>query len=840
MVSIKQNIEQFIANNETAKALNLIVETFKNKDEFLYGKTLILSGQFKEIKSNKDIGILDDKEYRQALAKINNAILNLITDYKGDIVSKVKITNLPDREWTFHNVNADYTADMLQIMNDENRRPYLNLIVGMPGIGKTYLAGKVAYEYSKAEDDRFNIVWFINSESEESILGDLKELAKYLKIDYQGDNEEFIKNIKRYLADSKFTWLIIFDNACDRSTENSNPKYFAEKYFPRTELPKQLIVTSQNLEWNYIFNLKRHLKLKNWSCADYIDFFKSKGIQFTNNSEVELLFNEFGGLPLAASQAISFMKKKNISLRKYISILNTNKEKLLKEKEITIDYKNSVINAILLSYTNLSTESQILISFLAFLAPDNIPVDLICEKIQNCSTTNLSIKNNPFLDILEFENAKSELLIYSLCEQLDSENELLSIHRLIRLSIQNYLISDEKYILYLIEILSILNITFDIDLAEIDTEEYKQFDILLPHLLSVLFYCNTNIDKLHSAINHLALLCFKVGRYYFKLGNDNDALIKFYEAKELNFIYPIYFDELLDNRIDLQIGYLHYLIGSVDTQELCIYRFDKAFQFFKKENLIHEATRCINNIGNIYLNRCDYESAAKWYHEGILISNESFLFHNLGYVYQVLADYDEAIKLYHTSLEISLKENNKYRVAVNYHLLGIVFGLRSEFDKQFNFHLKSLEIFKEIKQTRRITYSLFQLINFSLDIKKTDSISEWYAEHQKYQDNISEDSQYKVDSFLLKCRFSIKQGNVKDIYEYFSIFNTQKEHLLIFNADSIPTNALLDFAKYFFDTADYQNAKIAIATANQFMSKYEYHRRNELDEYISKIETLNV
>jgi len=235
--------------------------------------------------------------------------------------------------------------------------------------------------------------------------------------------------------------------------------------------------------------------------------------------------------------------------------------------------------------------------------------------------------------------------------------------------------------------------------------------------------------------------------------------------------------------------------------------------------------------------RRDYNNAIFWYEKGISVSEESFLHHNLGYVYQSMGDYDLAIKHYDISLELSIQAKSNHRIGINYHLLGIVYGLRSNFTKQIEYHDKCLALYRDMQQSRRISYCLFQMINFSMDRKEYNNlINLWYTEHKKYYDFISEDSEYLLNSLILESRFAIlnneKNENILSLYQR---IKDNEDILLSYPTDSHTTSTYLDFAIYFYNTKDLIKSLDAVEHAINFIEDRVFHRKDELNDFFKTI-----
>jgi hypothetical protein len=125
------------------------------------------------------------------------------------------------------------------------------------------------------------------------------------------------------------------------------------------------------------------------------------------------------------------------------------------------------------------------------------------------------------------------------------------------------------------------------------------------------------------------------------------------------------------------------------------------------------------------------------------------------------------------------------------------------------------------------------MINFAIDRKENnEEINSWYEEHQKYYEIVSDDSEYKLNSIVLKCRFAIlKNDSIEVINKLYQEISNIKELLLSYPTDSHGSSLYLDFSIYYFSNNYLSDAKTTLNEAINFNNNRVYHRSNEIKYY---------
>ena len=280
---------------------------------------------------------------------------------------------------------------------------------GMGGVGKTQLALEYAYRH----ESEYELIYWIRSETVQSIKSDLRMLGEEMGIaeDFLSD-DKVISTVKGELERRK-GWLLVFDNAED-------PKTLAE-ILPRRG--GHVLVTSRNPNWD------RVVPIQVFNKEDALLYFRKISGVSEQGDELELLTEDLGYLPLALTQAASYIKRHGISIAAYRAAFKKGQNNLFSEKEK--GYPESVATAWQISMDKIKEEdsnAEQLLNFCCLLASENIPTITLEAWLKEKYKKDVSSDVTEALRILES---------YSMINQkveLDESGykKSISIHRLIQ------------------------------------------------------------------------------------------------------------------------------------------------------------------------------------------------------------------------------------------------------------------------------------------------------------------------------------------------------------------------------------------------------------------------
>ncbi len=324
-----------------------------------------------------------------------------------------------------HLRNPNFTGrdSLLDALTSGRRAAVTQAISGLGGVGKTHLA--VEYAYRHAGD--YDLVWWVRSEEPVTLAADYAGLSRELDLP-QNDNSDqriVIEAVRQWLRQNA-GWLLVFDNA-------PGPEDVFE-YIPPGSVG-HVLITSRNPGWGGVAG-----------ALPVREFEEDVAVQFllkrTNQADDEAtaaLAEELGYLPLALEQAGAYIEATGTSLPYYLEAFRTRQQELLGRGRPT-DYPDTVATTWDISMQRAkeaSAASVDLLSLCAFLAPDDIPRDLLTrgtDHLPQCLAR--AVANR-----IAFDDAVAALLRYSL---MGAAGDALSVHRLVQAVVRDRLAKRDR------------------------------------------------------------------------------------------------------------------------------------------------------------------------------------------------------------------------------------------------------------------------------------------------------------------------------------------------------------------------------------------------------------
>jgi tetratricopeptide (TPR) repeat protein len=130
----------------------------------------------------------------------------------------------------------------------------------------------------------------------------------------------------------------------------------------------------------------------------------------------------------------------------------------------------------------------------------------------------------------------------------------------------------------------------------------------------------------------------------------------------------------------------------------------------------------LNNIGQIYCSRGDYDTALEYMKESLNIScaigqkmGESITLNNIGQIYYARGEYDTALKYLEGSLKISREIDDRLGEGVTLNNISQIYRKRGEHDIESKYLEESLKISREVGDRSILTRPLFNHALLELD-----------------------------------------------------------------------------------------------------------------------------
>jgi tetratricopeptide (TPR) repeat protein len=319
--------------------------------------------------------------------------------------------SFPDHWNVPHIQNPNFTGrdDMLASLHDGfvGGTP-LQAVHGIGGAGKSSVAVEYAYRY-RAD---YEMVWWVRAESETTILSDVAALAVERGLvsendpDLPGAAQKALGWLRRSGG-----WLLVFDNA--------------EPWSVSGHLPHggdgHVLVTSRSPLWGGIAH-PEHL--------DEFDRLQSVAFLLRRTGHIDeeaanRIADTLGNLPLALEQAGAYVEASGTSLSAYADLAGARLAELMAEGQPP-GYPATVATTWNLSFIAVEVGSPAaadLLRLCAFVAPDDIPLDLVRDGVDLPGTL------ASLADPVAMDRAVASLRRHSLIER---RGDRVSVHRLVQ------------------------------------------------------------------------------------------------------------------------------------------------------------------------------------------------------------------------------------------------------------------------------------------------------------------------------------------------------------------------------------------------------------------------
>ena len=334
-------------------------------------------------------------------------------------------------------------------------------ISGLGGVGKTQLAVEYAYRYAV----EYDVVWWVRAEEPVTLASDYAGLAGPLDLPQKDEPDQrvVVEGVRLWLGQNA-GWLLVFDNARGPAEVRG--------YLPQGATG-HLLVTSRNPTWRGVAS---PLTVQVLERAESVDFLLKRTGQ-ADALAADALADALGDLPLALEQAGAYVEATGGSLSGYLRLFRRRHRELLRRGRPSTDYPDTVATTWELSFQQVQQASPAgadLLNLCAFLAPDDIPRDLLSEGAGHLPQPLAEAVADP----LTFDDAVAALRRYSLVEV---GSDALSVHRLVQAVARDRL-PQEVQRKWAEAAVSLVNRAFPFDSDDVRT--WPQCSRLLPHALA--------------------------------------------------------------------------------------------------------------------------------------------------------------------------------------------------------------------------------------------------------------------------------------------------------------------------------------------------------------------
>ena len=555
------------------------------------------------------------------------------------------------------------------------------VVTGLGGVGKTQTAVEYAYRFAM----EYEIVWWIRAEEPTKLALDYAALASELKLaekdaaeqlDPEARASAIIKAVRRWL-DQHGGWLLIFDNAKGPTDLRT--------YLPRGATG-HVIVTSRNPNWQGM----SALPVEPMERIESVNFLL-KRTRSVNDPAISSLAEALGDLPLALEQAGAYIEETQCSIAAYLALFRENSQRLLGRP--ARDYQETVATTWNVSFEQVqreSPEAENLLSLCAFLAPDEIPLQvlIISKGIKHLPASLAKAIKDP----LVFNEVVASLLRYSLVKV--SGDRLLSVHRLVQ-AVGRARLRDADMRTWARIAVLLLSEAFQFD--SVDDGTWPACSTLLPHALAA----TEHAQVLRVAYAATGRLLTAVGKY--SVGRAEFAKVKaaFEQALQIDddFHGPNHPTVAKDAT---NLGFLLKNQGELPGAKAY---FERALKINLKRygGGDPKVALSLNNLGIILKDLGCLEQAQREFERALKINEESYgpehpevaaNLNNLGYLLKDQGDMDGALAYFERALKINeaARRVDPHSVVANLNNIGIIRKDKGDTDGAQEYFERALRI----------------------------------------------------------------------------------------------------------------------------------------------------
>jgi len=240
------------------------------------------------------------------------------------------------------------------------RMPVVRILSGMGGVGKTTLARA----YAQRHQGDYQVVWWVRAEDADAVDAEFRGLLEFLlPPDEAGHVRDARSAALTLLSRWQNPWLLILDNVADAEVAHSLIPGAGNGH---------VLITSQSAHWP---TEDAVLRISALAPDGAIELLVRLSLD-TDRESAEALAAELGRLPLALTQAGSFVRANGIDLATYHRLYRARSSELNADARPP-DYPHTVATTWQLAIRQLSPSAAALLNLLSFYASEAIPLSFL-------------------------------------------------------------------------------------------------------------------------------------------------------------------------------------------------------------------------------------------------------------------------------------------------------------------------------------------------------------------------------------------------------------------------------------------------------------------------------
>lgn len=689
-----------------SKRINQCLETYIDKINELLNNILSPEGKILlyQMRNSASSILSEIKDNTQGIKQTQQEIKELKETLRSNQSREV----IPLPFYNIHRQNKLFSGrnDILNNVFLQLAENKLVFLTGPGGIGKSQIARETVFQ---AKSKYELILWF-SANSEYELVEEFNNAALYYKLIPEKSTD----------FDSIFSILSAFINRCDSSLviydgADDIPIDFLTTncFFTNSDI----IVTTQNSNIDrdefpvipvttFTLDESKSFLLNNSSSRHQME---------TDHQIVENLSTTLENYPLALEYARAYVNKMHISFEDYLTIYNTNKQKIL-NSSIT-SYKKTAYTAWKISFEKVlqyTPTAKDVLNTISFLDSHDIPI--------------YDIFKNQYSSY-DFNQIVASITSYSLFTMNDN---LANTHGITQEFLRLEMQENHTYQTYFEKTLHLLSEVIPQKIT--NALERDLVNQITKHAIKVISYnCDTTNEEYFDLVANTASKLYVLGNYtevisfvqkYLDLYKNSNQNFRIYEmlifsaqayhytgndtvALQLLTEY-ISIVNSSDVLIDLQKWYLlssyKNIVGIIQKDqgqlELCIETFSESLNYLNKLDMYSvndQKANILNNIGNAYRNLHDLNKALNYYQQALSLVNHDKhqllrIYGNIGLTYKLLGDFELALDYFQSALDYAIELGDKRNECIGLEHLGNCYICLHDFSKSLPYLEKSLQI----------------------------------------------------------------------------------------------------------------------------------------------------
>ncbi|MEK6304632.1 MAG: FxSxx-COOH system tetratricopeptide repeat protein [Acidobacteriota bacterium] len=548
----------------------------------------------------EEIASVDEgSDYRLSLKSSYENFKAKLVSPSGPWEQGVSSVRPPLHIWNIPNTpNPNFTGhqNTLTALREELQSKKVLALTGLGGVGKTQLAVEYAQRYGAG----YSVVWWMRAEEPATLNADYAALAKELGLPQKDDADQrtVARAVRQWLLKNT-NWLLVFDNA---------PELASVSTYILPAGRGHMIITSRDVNWRGVASV---LPVEVLERTESVSFLLKRTAE-TDGESAKKLAEELGDLPLALEQAGAYIEETGSSLTDYLELFRTHRQKLLEHAPTAMAYPQTVAKTWGVSFQqvkDISPAAADLMNLCAFMAPDNIPLEIIAKGAAHLPVPLTKVVADPLL----LGEAVAALRHYSLVK-VGSSNNSLAVHRLVQAVVRDQLSEGDKDRWCEVAV-RILNDAFPSDYQDVGARILC--NSLVPHALTV----QEHARFLQVAHLPTAQLLNKAGLYLNARGVLQAARATFEHAlafaEATHQMEPRDFAAIIKN--------LGRVLQSLSDQKGARVHFDRALGMIEVAYSADspEVAISLNDLGLLLMEQRDFISARRCFERALAI-NEAF------------------------------------------------------------------------------------------------------------------------------------------------------------------------------------------------------------------------